>query len=68
MFYHIFYPLSSDYSFLNVFRYITFRSAWAGITALVLCLLIAPPMIRFLQRLEIGEKIRDDGPQRHLSK
>ena len=68
MLYHIFYPLSTDYSFLNVFRYITFRSAWAGITALVLSLLIAPYMIRFLQKLEIGEKIRDDGPERHLSK
>jgi phospho-N-acetylmuramoyl-pentapeptide-transferase len=68
MFYHIFYPLSSDYSFLNVFRYITFRSAWAGITALALSLLIAPYLIRFLQKLEIGEKIRDDGPERHLSK
>jgi len=68
MLYHIFYPLSSDYSFLNVFRYITFRSAWAGITALVLSLLIAPYLIRFLQKLEIGEKIRDDGPERHLSK
>jgi len=68
MFYHIFYPLSSEYTILNVFRYITFRSAWAGITALVLCLLIAPGLIRFLQRMQIGEKIRDDGPQRHLSK
>jgi phospho-N-acetylmuramoyl-pentapeptide-transferase len=68
MFYHIFYPLSTDYSFLNVFRYITFRSAWAGITALALSLLIAPHLIRFLQKLEIGEKIRDDGPERHLSK
>ncbi|NIY17269.1 MAG: phospho-N-acetylmuramoyl-pentapeptide-transferase [Nitrospinaceae bacterium] len=68
MFYHLFYPLSSDYSIFNVFRYITFRSAWAGITALALCLLIAPPMIRFLQRLQIGEKIREDGPERHLSK
>ena len=68
MLYHIFYPLSTDYSFLNVFRYITFRSAWAGITALVLSLLIAPYLIRYLQRLEIGEKIRDDGPERHLSK
>jgi phospho-N-acetylmuramoyl-pentapeptide-transferase len=68
MFYHIFYPLSTDYSFLNVFRYITFRSAWAGITALILSLLIAPYLIRYLQRLEIGEKIRDDGPERHLSK
>ena len=68
MLYHIFYPLSSDYSFLNVFRYITFRSAWAGITALALSLLIAPYLIRFLKNLEIGEKIRVDGPERHLSK
>ena len=68
MLYHIFYPLSADYSFLNVFKYITFRSAWAGITALALSLLIAPYLIRFLQKLEIGEKIRDDGPERHLSK
>ena len=67
MFYHIFYPLSTDYSIFNVFRYITFRAAWAGITAMVLCLLIAPLLIRFLQRLQIGEKIRDDGPQHHLS-
>lgn len=68
MLYHIFYPLSSDYSFLNVFRYITFRSAWAGITALALSLLIAPHLIRFLKKLEIGEKIRDDGPKHHLNK
>ena len=68
MFYHFFYPLSTEYSFLNVFRYITFRSAWAGITALVLCLLIAPRLIQFLQKLEIGEKIRNDGPERHLTK
>ena len=55
MFYHIFYPLSSEYTFLNVFRYITFRSAWAGITALLLCLLIAPPLIRFLQKKSLTE-------------
>ena len=68
MFYHIFYPLSSEFSVFNVFRYITFRSAWAGITALLLCLLITPYLIRFLQRLQIGEKIRNDGPEHHLSK
>ena len=68
MFYHLFYPLSAEYSFLNVFRYITFRSAWAGITALAMCLLIAPHLIRFLQKMQIGEKIRDDGPKGHLSK
>ncbi len=68
MFYHIFYPLSSEYSVLNVFRYITFRSAYAGVTALALCLLVAPVMIRFLNKLQVGEKIREDGPQQHHAK
>lgn len=68
MFYQFFYPLSSDYSFLNVFKYITFRSAYAGITALALSLILGKVMIRALQRLQIGEKIRSDGPQHHISK
>ncbi|MFQ5672085.1 MAG: phospho-N-acetylmuramoyl-pentapeptide-transferase [Nitrospinales bacterium] len=68
MFYHIFYPLSSDYSIFNVFRYITFRSAYAGITALVFCLLLGPGMIRMLQKYQIKEKIRDEGPQQHFAK
>ncbi|CCQ89375.1 Phospho-N-acetylmuramoyl-pentapeptide transferase [Nitrospina gracilis 3/211] len=68
MFYHLFYPLSSDYSIFNVFRYITFRSAYAGITALVLCLVFGPMVIRALQKLEVGETIRTDGPQSHISK
>ena len=50
MFYHIFYPLSTDYSFLNVFKYITFRSAYSGITALGLSLLLGIAMIGFLQK------------------
>lgn len=68
MFYHLFYPLSSDYSFLNVFRYITFRSAYAGLTALVVCLFLGPVMIRTFQKYQIGEKIREDGPQQHQVK
>ncbi len=68
MFYEIFYPLSSDYSFLNVFRYITFRSAYAGITALLICLFLGPVMIRALQKRQIREKIRADGPQTHIVK
>ncbi len=68
MFYHLFYPLSSDYSIFNVFRYITFRSAYAGITALLLCLVFGPMMIRYLRKLEIGETIRNDGPERHQIK
>jgi len=68
MFYHIFYPLSSDYSIFNVFRYITFRSAYAGITALSLCLLLGPKMIRMLQKYQIRETIRNEGPQQHFAK
>ena len=68
MFYQIFYPLSSDYSIFNVFRYITFRSAYAGITALALCLVFGPIMIRLLQKYQIKEKIRKEGPQQHFAK
>lgn len=65
MFYHIFYPLSSDYSFLNVFKYITFRSAYSGITALLISMLLGTVAIRLLQKFQIKEKIRADGPQQH---
>ncbi len=68
MFYHVFYPLSSEYSILNVFKYITFRSAYAGVTALALSLVFGKLMIRALQKLQIQEKIRSDGPQSHSSK
>jgi phospho-N-acetylmuramoyl-pentapeptide-transferase len=68
MLYHIFYPLSSDYSFLNVFRYITFRSAYSGITALIFSMLMGGMMIRMLRVFQVGEKIRDDGPQSHVAK
>jgi phospho-N-acetylmuramoyl-pentapeptide-transferase len=68
MFYHFFYPLSSDYSILNVFKYITFRSAYSGVTALVLSLMLGSLMIRLLQKFQIQEKIRSDGPQHHISK
>ena len=68
MLYHIFYPLSSDYSFLNVFRYITFRSAYSGVTALIFSMLMGGVMIRMLRVFQVGEKIRDDGPQSHVVK
>ncbi|MBI4390194.1 MAG: phospho-N-acetylmuramoyl-pentapeptide-transferase [Nitrospinae bacterium] len=68
MLYHIFYPLSSDHPAFNVFRYITFRSAYSGLTALGICLLMGPYMIRMLQKYQIREKIRKDGPQQHMAK
>ncbi|MBI5427406.1 MAG: phospho-N-acetylmuramoyl-pentapeptide-transferase [Nitrospinae bacterium] len=68
MLYHIFYPLSADHPAFNVFRYITFRSAYSGLTALGICLLMGPYMIRTLQKYQIREKIRKDGPQQHMAK
>ena len=68
MFYHLFYPLSSEYSIFNVFKYITFRSAYSGVTALALSLILGKMMIKMLQKFQIGEKIRNDGPDHHASK
>jgi phospho-N-acetylmuramoyl-pentapeptide-transferase len=66
--YHLLYPLSDTYSYLNVFRYITLRTIYASITALIICFILGPWLIRKLQSLRIGQQIRDDGPGSHLSK
>jgi phospho-N-acetylmuramoyl-pentapeptide-transferase len=53
---------------LNVFRYITFRTAGASVTALALCLVLGPWMIRRLREFQIGQVIRQEGPQTHRAK
>lgn len=68
MFYHFLYPLTKYFSFFNVFGYITFRAAYATITALVISFLLGPYIIRLLQQRQIKEIIRTDGPQTHLAK
>ena len=68
MFYHVLYPLHQTFSAFNVFRYITFRTAYAIMTALIISWLIGPYVIRLLRNLQIGQVVRDDGPQSHLSK
>ena len=68
MLYHLLYPLHEAYSIFNVFRYITFRTVYAAITALVICFVVGPWLIRKLQELQIGQTIRDDGPNSHLAK
>ncbi len=68
MLYHLLYPLHVDYTFFNVFRYITFRTIYAAITALLLCFVIGPWLIRELGSHQIGQTIRRDGPERHLAK
>jgi phospho-N-acetylmuramoyl-pentapeptide-transferase len=68
MLYHLLYALRHDVSGLNVVRYITFRTAVASLTALFLVLFLGPWMIERLRRLQIGQYIRDEGPQAHKTK
>src|SRR6185295_14415051 len=60
-------PLSNAFQPFNVFRYITFRTGGALMTALIIAFVIGPPLIRWLkQRQGKGQPIREDGPQRHI--
>ena len=68
MLYHLFYPLHEAYSIFNVFRYITFRTIYAILTALLITLILGPCLIEKLQTLNIKQYIREDGPSAHLNK
>ena len=68
MLYWLLYPLSDSVSLFNLFGYITFRAAYATISALILSFLMGPVIIRFLRKHQIGQTVREDGPQTHLSK
>ena len=68
MLYHFLYPLHNYISAFGVFRYITFRSIYATITALLISFLIGPWLIKRLQDLQIGQTIRRDGPESHFKK
>ncbi|KFZ29044.1 phospho-N-acetylmuramoyl-pentapeptide-transferase [Pseudidiomarina atlantica] len=52
----------------NVVSYLTMRAILSVLTALLMALILGPRLIRYLQRLQIGQSVRDDGPQSHLSK
>jgi phospho-N-acetylmuramoyl-pentapeptide-transferase len=68
MLYHLLYPLHSLFGGFNVFRYITFRCIGAIVTGFLISLLLGPVFIRFVQRLQLGQVVRDDGPASHFSK
>lgn len=68
MLYHWLYPLSEHFSFLNVFRYITFRSFFAFALASIVSILWGKHFIKFMQQKQFGQSIRDDGPTSHLKK
>ena len=62
------YPLVRYIGFFNVFQYITFRAAYAAITALLISFLLGPWVIAKLRAIKAGEEIRKDGPKTHLAK
>ena len=67
MLYDLARPLASQFILFNLFRYITFRSGAACLTALVVSFILGPPLIRWLKSLQRnGQPIRSDGPERHL--
>jgi phospho-N-acetylmuramoyl-pentapeptide-transferase len=68
MLYHLLYPLHTDFSVLYIFRYITFRTIYATITALVISFMLGPWLIAKLSNLQIGQTIRKLGPESHFKK
>jgi len=71
MIYELFYPLKFHYSWLswlNVLRYVPFRTIMATITAMLLTFVLAPWFIRELRRKHIGQVVRSSGPESHLIK
>jgi len=68
MLYHLLFPLSEYISGLNLFRYITFRTAGATVTAIFICLILGPLFIRLLKKYRVAESIREEGPVSHKKK
>src|ERR1044072_4947792 len=77
MIYYIFYELIFNHfkekdwflvKALNVFQYVTFRTAYASITALLISLFFGGKLIESLKRWKVGQQIREEGPQGHMVK
>ncbi len=68
MLYHLLYPFHATFIGFNVFRYITFRSISAAVCAFLLVILFGPLFIRTMKRFQIGQVVRDDGPETHFKK
>ncbi len=68
MLYNLLYPLHTYFSIFNIFKYITFRTIYATITALIICLLLGPWFIRKLGELRLRERINGYTPKTHQGK
>ncbi len=66
--FYLLYPLHTKIFLFNVFRYITFRTIYASVTAFLICFFLGPWFIRKLKTMQVGQYIREDGPQDHLKK
>jgi phospho-N-acetylmuramoyl-pentapeptide-transferase len=67
MLYPLLYPFADQFQFFNLFRYITFRSGGAVVTALLISFILGPHLILWLRRKQSnGQPIRPDGPNGHL--
>ncbi|UCG76535.1 MAG: phospho-N-acetylmuramoyl-pentapeptide-transferase, partial [Gemmatimonadota bacterium] len=68
MLFDLLFPLADRHIIFNVFQYISFRSAGAMVTSLLLTFLVGPPVIRWLKTRGWGQVVRLDGPSAHFQK
>ncbi|MBI1275057.1 phospho-N-acetylmuramoyl-pentapeptide-transferase, partial [bacterium] len=67
MLYYLLFPLAKEFTFFNLFQYLTFRSGGALVTSLMICFLLGPRFIFWLKKKQgKGQPIREDGPEKHL--
>ncbi len=68
MIYYFLYPLHTSISAFNIFRYITFRTIYAGVTAFLICFVFGPWIIKKLGNMQVKQYIREEGPETHYKK
>src|SRR6202008_3189161 len=68
MLYYLLYRLRDEFVGFNVFRYITFRTAFAALTALLISFILGPWLIERMRRIKAGQYIREEGPKSHQVK
>ena len=68
MLFNLFTSFIDQYSFLNVFKYLTFRTGLSLMTSLIIVFLIGGPLIKFFSKMDITGPIRQDGPIDHIVK
>ncbi|MEO8382291.1 MAG: phospho-N-acetylmuramoyl-pentapeptide-transferase [Acidobacteriota bacterium] len=68
MLYYLLFELRDVFVGFNVFRYITFRTAFAALTALLISLVLGPWLIERMRRIKLGQYIREEGPKSHQAK